>query len=378
MKSVISNKRNYGIDLLRIISMFYVVVLHCLGHGGILDNVCHGTLSFKIAWFMETWAYCAVDLFAIISGFVCYSEIEKKHKYSQYVTMWLQVVFYGVIGVLIAKLINPTWASKFDLRDMCFPVTNNLYWYFTAYTGLFFIIPLLNSAVRGCSDRLLKKSLLVIFVLFSVFDNYANQFNTNGGYSFIWLILLYLIGAIIKKCNLGSQLKIKFCLLGIVSLNLISWLWLNYGVEFWLVNKCVKPIFLISYTSPTILLSAILYVIGFSKMNFSNKVTNIIKFAAPGTFAVYILNNHRIVYKHLMEKRFIPTLSSIPFMVVIIILFSIAFVVVSILIDKARVLLFKSIRINKLVELFINLFKKIVYFLKEKSLALYTRKQTSP
>ncbi|MBQ5998579.1 MAG: hypothetical protein IJL70_03820 [Treponema sp.] len=32
------NQRNYGIDLLRILAMYMVVVLHVLGCGGILEN----------------------------------------------------------------------------------------------------------------------------------------------------------------------------------------------------------------------------------------------------------------------------------------------------------------------------------------------------
>ena len=32
-----TKERNYGIDLLRIVSMFMVVVLHVVGHGDILD-----------------------------------------------------------------------------------------------------------------------------------------------------------------------------------------------------------------------------------------------------------------------------------------------------------------------------------------------------
>lgn len=33
-ESALKSERNYGIDLLRIISMLYVVVLHSLGQGG--------------------------------------------------------------------------------------------------------------------------------------------------------------------------------------------------------------------------------------------------------------------------------------------------------------------------------------------------------
>ena len=36
--TVIVSSRNYGIDLLRIISMIMVVVLHVLRHGGVIEG----------------------------------------------------------------------------------------------------------------------------------------------------------------------------------------------------------------------------------------------------------------------------------------------------------------------------------------------------
>ena len=47
---LMGNKRNYGIDSLRILSMFYVVILHTLGHGGLLESVKDGTNQFILVW----------------------------------------------------------------------------------------------------------------------------------------------------------------------------------------------------------------------------------------------------------------------------------------------------------------------------------------
>ena len=39
-------ERNYGIDFLRIISMFMIVILHILGNGGILASVQIGSSNY--------------------------------------------------------------------------------------------------------------------------------------------------------------------------------------------------------------------------------------------------------------------------------------------------------------------------------------------
>ena len=43
-------ERNYGIDLLRIVSMMMVVLLHVLGQGGILDGSDPLTVKSETAW----------------------------------------------------------------------------------------------------------------------------------------------------------------------------------------------------------------------------------------------------------------------------------------------------------------------------------------
>lgn len=49
----IKDERNYGIDLLRVISMIFVLILHCLGHGGILYNTELNSPQYKFVWFIE-------------------------------------------------------------------------------------------------------------------------------------------------------------------------------------------------------------------------------------------------------------------------------------------------------------------------------------
>ena len=93
MKQTVSENRNYGIDALRLFSMFLVVILHVLGRGGILGATNGGKLF--VCMILETAAFCSVDCFALISGYVSYSGEEKPFRYSKYIHLWLQVVFYS-------------------------------------------------------------------------------------------------------------------------------------------------------------------------------------------------------------------------------------------------------------------------------------------
>ncbi|MDE6723424.1 MAG: hypothetical protein K2J55_04430, partial [Eubacterium sp.] len=66
-----ASKRNYGIDLLRIVCMIMVPVLHVLGHGGLLEGAEILSVKYEFVWFLEAAAFCAVNCYALISGYVC-------------------------------------------------------------------------------------------------------------------------------------------------------------------------------------------------------------------------------------------------------------------------------------------------------------------
>jgi surface polysaccharide O-acyltransferase-like enzyme len=82
VQTSVKTERNYGIDLLRLISMLYVLVLHALGRGGLLDHTQRLSVQYQFGWFMQLWALCAVDIFALISGYVGYTEKIKKYNYA--------------------------------------------------------------------------------------------------------------------------------------------------------------------------------------------------------------------------------------------------------------------------------------------------------
>ena len=180
--------RNYGIDLLRILAMLYVVILHAVGPGGILETATVGSAQYKAEWFLETWTYCAVNIFALVSGYVSYTEREKKTKWSSYVLLWLQVVTYSVAVTLAFHFFHPELVTKADLLRMFLPVTGGLYWYLNAYTGLFVVMPLLNAGLRKCSVETLKKVFVAMFLIFSVYEAVVRRMAMSGGYSFAWVL----------------------------------------------------------------------------------------------------------------------------------------------------------------------------------------------
>lgn len=344
-----ANKRNIGIDFLRILSMFYVLILHTLGQGGILASAAVGTNQYKVSWFLEVWAFCAVDIFALISGYVGYSENERAVKYSNYISLWFQIVFYGIVVTLVYSFFHPELVTKKDLIEMFFPVTNDLYWYFTAYTGLFIFMPFLNRMISKCSKKGAVKLFIVLFFVFSVHETFMKKFVLNEGYCFSWLVILYILGLILKKCEIGKQKKCFNLFLGILLLVFITWSWKVYGFEWAFLSIHMTQDTLLSYTSPTILGAAILYIILFSKINFKH-FRKMISFAASGAFAGYILNTQRFIWTYEIANRFSSWAGENFYIILLkVIAFSGVFLFAAILIDQLRNKLFQYTRLNKLI-----------------------------
>lgn len=97
------DKRNYGIDLLRLVSMFLIVVLHSLSRGALV-GVSPFNIHYEVGFLIEALTYCAVNCFALISGYV---GVDSKFKYRRIVPIWLQVVFYCLIFTVFFMYLKP-------------------------------------------------------------------------------------------------------------------------------------------------------------------------------------------------------------------------------------------------------------------------------
>ena len=347
--STVGNKRNYGVDLLRIVSMFYIVILHTLGHGGVLETAEIGSIQYQAAWFLEIWAYCAVDVFALISGYVSAEDKKVSKRFAGCIVLWIQVVLYSVIIVLACGLFWPDAVTKQDFIRAFFPLIYNNYWYFTAYTGVVCLMPFIAAAIRGLTDSQAKKLLIVLVAVFSCFDIVFKRLVPSNGYSFAWILILFIIGAIIKKCGIGKSWRTPYLIIGIILLNAVTWLWKIYGVETSFLSAHFDGDLLVSYYSPTVLVSSVLYLILFSKMSFGG-AGKIVTALAAGTFSVYLINDNPCFRRCFMQGGFAALASgNVAALVLETMLFALLFLIAVLLIDIVRQKVFKLCRIRQAV-----------------------------
>ena len=341
--------RNYGIDLLRIVSMLMVTVLHFSAFGGMRDGN-NKYVSFYLISLFIVISFCAVNVFAMISGYVMYGS---KIKYYHLLRLWFQVAFYSV-GLSFAEKIITN--GTHHIIGSFFPVMTTQFWYFSAYFFMFFFIPFFNEITQRLSKKVLLSFVGIGFIVLCLFSNIekfiGNEvFGLYNGYSVIWLSFCYMTGAVIKKYQslfLGLS-KSRYIIISIVCViltytNAIVLFDFSLPVEL----KLAPREFLLNYTSPTVFIQSICLLILFSQTKIV-KAKKLIKIFAPASFGVYLIQTHPFIWNNYLTKfsTFFnnPTAAE---KIGLVLGFSVAFYLAASLVDFLRIQLFRLLHIDLL------------------------------
>lgn len=352
-------QRNYGLDLLRMTAMFMVLLLHTMGQGGILEHLNTPPYStfvyftkYSVAWYIEIFAYCAVNCYALLTG---YNYFGKEVKYIKLVEFWLQIVFYTV-GINLIFYVMGTHIGKQLILTSIFPIMRRFYWYTTAYFGMFLFIPIMNQYLENISQQALKKFLVIAFCLFSILPTIMreNPFYLQGGYSMLWLVMLFLVGGAIKKLKLFDSFSSKK-LLGAFFVSTLLTLAFKLLVELVMKIWSKKLVFanvFIDYTSPTIVLAAIFLLVLFSKLDIKNNILlKVIQICSPAAFGIYLIHLHPLIWNKYIHGFSVRFLNSNPLIMVGKIFASaLAIYVVCTFIELLRMKLFECLKVKQLVK----------------------------
>lgn len=295
-------QRENGIDALRILAMFMVVMLHVLGQGGVLQQPSGEgiTLSYSLPWLLETMCYCAVNCYGLITGYVC---IAATHKYKRILILWCQVFFYMILLTCCTAVFTPGTLVKNDFYNLFFPLLRKQYWYFTQYAGLFFFMPFLNKLLLSLDKKQMQGLLGAAFLFFSVLPSIIHDdlLVSAGGYSMIWLAVLYIIGAYIKR--FGHTLRCPRW--GCAAVYLASCLIIWGGILLQAKGLLVYGSRFLKYTSPFVLFCGVALLLFFIKTPCRTPVAaKGIRFFAPVSFGVFLIHTNGLLFHRGFKDAF--------------------------------------------------------------------------
>lgn len=289
------NKRNVGLDLLRILAMFMIVILHYLSKGGALDV--KDITMHNFVWIIEAFAIGAVNMYVLISG---YFLVDSKFKWKKVFLLWGQVLFYSFTFLTIYLLCGNS-IGKLDLISNVFPVLmKNSYWFITVYLLLYICSPFLNILIERLSKKQHFQVCLFLIIFFCIIQTllpYESLIDNSCGVGLIWFIVLYFIAGYLKKYDF--KIKGKKLLLGYVISSFMIF-GLTFGIEFVLNQFSIsfKVDRFYSYNNIFPFLSAFFLFLYFKDLKIKKQsIIKSIQFFAPLTFGVYLIHENFVIRK---------------------------------------------------------------------------------
>lgn len=292
--------RQSNFELLRIIAMF-LILFHHFYYNNFNFDYAKITIPQFIIQFLSSFGKVGVCIFILITG---YFSVDSKFKLKKLLKLVGEVLFYSWILLVVYLVFIDKNITKKEFVKCLLPISQNEYWFITTYLVLYVLSDYINILIKSLSKKQMQSLIGVLFVIWSLLPSltfFSKMFSTKFEFSNLdWFILMYLIGAYLKKFPLKKLTINRSILLLIICLiiNIISILFFNknfYKLKInpldysWTMNLLIS------------LFTSILIFNIFSKINIKNKFINKI---STGVFGVYLLHTQILMRNVIWFKIF--------------------------------------------------------------------------
>lgn len=288
------NERNASMDLLRIVSMIFIICHHLIYNGinwgGMIVSdsyVSYPSLFYQLGGVLETIFIVGVNIFYILSGYFRI-KLSLKKIIKTVITLYFYVIIINFFGV-----IEGTLDIKSALKDTLFSIHS--YWFLEVYVVLMLVSPFLN-CILDYMNMEWKRHFLIVFI--TIFCGYtfiadSTYLGVARGYSLVFASCLYILGGLLKKSRLSNEIKLWG---GNYSISVLTAIFI---MLFCINNNYYNIIldYLLAYNNPLIVLESFGLVLIFLKIEIKNtRISLFISYAAMSTMAVYILHSTNAIF----------------------------------------------------------------------------------
>lgn len=289
-------ERSSNLELLRIISMIMIILAHYAGHGGLIDNA--GTVSgHLLGLFMKTGGKLGVTCFVLISTyFLC----EQRFKLEALIKTVLQTMLYAflILGILFLTGQNVGIGA---IVKTIVPLQYSLYWFVTAYAGMYLAQPLLKKCTEHLTEKRSGIILITWFIVLSIMPVVVGNpdFIVN---TFVVFCFLFFLGNHIRKFGIRPAALKKYALpIGFFVAAMIPLL--TFAMEIvlkraGLFERASSRIFILyDLNSPLMIIAGTELFLFFSGLKM--RTSKFINWFALGMFGVYLIHDNGYFRKFL-------------------------------------------------------------------------------
>lgn len=284
-------KREYNMDIARVLLIFMVIVLHYnnRGMGGALNYAMTGGAKEFIVRFSESLCICAVDSFVILSGYFAVNRSSVLYKKAMY--LLVACSFYRTVAyILHANFV----IHEFSIRSLIgYLIPSN--WFVCLFVSLMLLAPFIDGALSNYDEKKLRELVIIGGILFVAVPtatrlcaDIANVdlsgivtisiLGDGEGFNIVTFLYCYIVGAYLrrqKECF--AKLSACVCVVNFVLVTIIS-----TGITYFSESSW-------SYASIFTMLQAILFVLMFSKCPSPNeKIGKVIAMVGACGLGVFV------------------------------------------------------------------------------------------
>ena len=366
--------RKSNFELMRIISMVMIIYYHIILHGNILLNSKNIYFTFTNE-IIEFLIIVHVNLFMLLTG---YFQVDSKFKLSKVFSLLAKTIFYAIIIMIILSCLGLVSLNKVGIIREVFLLENTgQYWFIKVYLLLYCLSPfiniLINSLEQGRYKSLIFTSVLLICVLPYITGN--KGFFINDGFTLYNAIVMYLIGAYLKKykikdsyhfANMPKRKYQTVMLIFYIFLALINYTLYKTSIQLAVSSPIFNEIFgnfvscVFGYENPIIILQSICFFLFFESLDIKyNKIINRI---AKLIFGVYLIHENFLLQPLLYKMLKIDNGMIYSFRFILYVIFIVLFIfIIGILIEFLRQKFFKFIYDRKISHKFRDCVKTYLY-----------------
>ena len=300
INSIVSN-----IELLRIIAMAMIVMHHLFLHGNIFENSVDNMSNLLTGGVILPGGKIGYDCFVVISAWFI---AEKSFSGNRYIKIALEVVFYNIIGMILAAWLNDGYIEAITLRNFigCFlPVFGISHGFAVYYLIFLMIVPLLQKASKDLSQKNIISIVLLLFMMeigskaISAVLGTERFVDLEIGLS--TFIIIYFMAIYFQRWNL----KITNNKLALTAIIILIWATFS-GLR--ILNWIFPDVKLFSLVRAAVEgdISPLNIIVGFCMFfifkGIRIKHSNFINFIASHTFGILLLHDHNY-FRYVIWKR---------------------------------------------------------------------------
>lgn len=310
LKAEKHKSRNSSFELLRIISMFLIVLHHYAIHGTLNVQSFQSSRvgTFMVNAFLQIGGKVGVVIFVLIGAtFLC----EKKFEFRRPIYLLLLSWIYSTLIFLVLEYMHEGVPKSFSITNLLLPIPiPSGYWFVGSYVLMLFMMPLLNLVLKSFGEYKIIYILIFFFLMWSVLASLLDIFpkldytadDTGEGYG-TYFLFMYLIAGYLRIYGKKwmHNFKITFSMLIVV-------LAIDYFVISLLCNQnnWIKLQVLLNLQSPLVLFTSISIFFVFKSIKIRS--SKFINYVATSMFAVYLIHDNSflrpLIWAHVNANQY--------------------------------------------------------------------------